>query len=262
MNVYHVGGITWQNWRKVHPITCPDGTERSRGIALLFLWPRARWGGWLMPRPNSFTAPPSTGNDPVHIVGEGRSGWVRDISPPPGFDPRTVQSVAKKTGVYGKNVSWNYCLFITFLSSDYYLRKQSVYVHFFRRVRKITKSDYYLRHVCPSVCPHATTGSYWTDFHEILYLSVLRKSVEKIQVSLKPDKITGTLHFWSYPEIFFLEWDMSEIKVVEKIKTHTVCSITFFFIKACRLWDNAEKYCRSGQATDDNMAHKHCMLDT
>jgi len=22
-----------------------------------------------------------------------------------------------------------------------------------------------------------------------------------------------------------------------------------------------EKYCRAGQATDDNMAHAHCMLD-
>jgi len=26
--------------------------------------------------------------------------------------------------------------------------------------------------------------------------------------------------------------------------------------------DNVEKYCRAGQATDDNMAHAHCMLDT
>jgi len=23
-----------------------------------------------------------------------------------------------------------------------------------------------------------------------------------------------------------------------------------------------KKYCRAGQATDDNMAHAHCMLDT
>jgi len=31
-------------------------------------------------------------------------------------------------------------------------------------------------------------GSYWTDFHEILYLIIFRKSVEKIQVSFEPDK--------------------------------------------------------------------------
>jgi len=31
-------------------------------------------------------------------------------------------------------------------------------------------------------------GPHWTDFREILYLNILRKSVEKIQVSLKFDK--------------------------------------------------------------------------
>jgi len=30
-------------------------------------------------------------------------------------------------------------------------------------------------------------GSHWTDLHEILYLGILRKPVEKIQVSLKLD---------------------------------------------------------------------------
>jgi hypothetical protein len=37
--------------------------------------------------------------------------------------------------------------------------------------------------VCPSICMEQL-GSHWTDFHEILYLSIFRKSVEKIQVSL------------------------------------------------------------------------------
>ena len=41
------------------------------------------------------------GKDPVAIVQEagrphGRSGQVRKISPPPGFDPRTVQPVASR----------------------------------------------------------------------------------------------------------------------------------------------------------------------
>ena len=30
----------------------------------------------------------------------------------------------------------------------------------------------------------------------------------------------------------------------------------------CPLRDNVEKYCRAGQATDGNMAHAYCMLDT
>jgi hypothetical protein len=35
-------------------------------------------------------------------------------------------------------------------------------------------------------------GSHWTDFHQILYLSVSLKSVKKIQLSLKSDKNNGT----------------------------------------------------------------------
>jgi len=54
---------------------------------------------------------------------------------------------------------------------------------------------------------------------------------------------------------------MFQIKVVEKIKTHILCSETFFR-KLCSLWDNVEIYCRARQTTDDNMAHAHCTLDT
>ena len=54
-------------------------------------------GGWSTPRPVHFT----TGEDRVSIVQEtgwaqGRSGQVRKISPPPGFDPRTVQPIASR----------------------------------------------------------------------------------------------------------------------------------------------------------------------
>jgi hypothetical protein len=34
-----------------------------------------------------------------------------------------------------------------------------------------------------------------------------------------------------------------------------------FFSKILKLLDNVEKYFRVGQATDDNMAHAHCMLE-
>ena len=47
---------------------------------------------------------------------------------------------------------------------------------------------------------------------------------------------------------------MLQIKVLEKIKTHILCSVPFFFFffrKSCRLRDNVDKYCRAGQATDD-----------
>jgi len=54
---------------------------------------------------------------------------------------------------------------------------------------------------------------------------------------------------------------MFQTKVVQKIKTHILCSITFFR-KSFRLWDNVGKCCRAGQATDGYMAHAHCRLYT
>jgi hypothetical protein len=47
---------------------------------------------------------------------------------------------------------------------------------------------------------------------------------------------------------------------LENQNTHFVFSD--FFRKSCRLCDNVEKYCRAGQATDDNMAHRRCMMGT
>jgi hypothetical protein len=37
-------------------------------------------------------------------------------------------------------------------------------------------------------------GSHWTDLHEIWYLSIFQKSVEKIKFLLKSDKNNGTVH--------------------------------------------------------------------
>jgi hypothetical protein len=59
---------------------------------------------------------------------------------------------------------------------------------------------------------------------------------------------------------FFLAWEMFQTKVVQEIKTHILCRITLFSWKSRHLWDNVEKYFRAGRATDDNMAHAHCML--
>jgi hypothetical protein len=94
-----------------------------------------------------------------------------------------------------------------------------------------------------------------------------KKTFEKIQILLKLDRNNGgalymktDIHFWSYLGHFFLEWEMFQTKVLEKIKTHILCSVTFFS-KSCHLWENVEKYFRTAQATDDNVAHVHCMPD-
>jgi hypothetical protein len=43
-----------------------------------------------------------------------------------------------------------------------------------------------------------------------------------------------------------------------EIKTHILCSATFFSPKIV----NVEKYGTVEHATDENMAHVHCKLDT
>jgi hypothetical protein len=55
-------------------------------------------GKWLRPRPDSFTPGKET-RSPFYRRLSGpqrRSGRVRKTSPPPGFDPRTIQPVASR----------------------------------------------------------------------------------------------------------------------------------------------------------------------
>ena len=53
---------------------------------------------------------------------------------------------------------------------------------------------------------------------------------------------------------------MFQIKVVQKIKTHILCSVTFFENRAVHeiMW---KKHGTAEQATEDNTAHAHYMLD-
>ena len=55
---------------------------------------------------------------------------------------------------------------------------------------------------------------------------------------------------------------MYQTNVVENIKTHFVFSNFFSVSKIVPLCNNVEKYCRAGQATDENMAPAHFLLDT
>ena len=75
---------------------------------------------------------------------------------------------------------------------------------------------------------------HWTGFHEIWYLSIFRKSVKKIQDLFESDKTKQyftwrQIYFLSYLAHFFLEWEMFQTKVVEKIKTPILYAVTFSF---------------------------------
>ena len=76
-------------------------------------------------------------------------------------------------------------------------------------------------------------GSHWKDFHEILYMLISRKYTEEIQVSFKSDKHNECFTWrtvYIYDGIimnYFYNEKVLE-KPVEKIKTHILCSLTYF----------------------------------
>jgi hypothetical protein len=91
--------------------------------------------------------------------------------------------------------------------------------------------------------------------------------LRKIQVLLESDKDKG---YFTWRPIHILiisrSYSLTTINVSDKRcrenqNAHFVFS-NFFSLKSYHQWDNVEKYCRAGQATDDNMAHVHCMLDS
>jgi hypothetical protein len=88
--------------------------------------------------------------------------------------------------------------------------------------------------------------SHWMDFHEIWYLSIFPKHVKKINFLKiwQEERILYTnanRHFLLYFAQFFLELNILRMKVVEKIKTHILCSIIVFRKLYCLL-DSVEKH--------------------
>jgi len=82
---------------KVHPRTGHVGPEGECRYSSIFFILGVRWGGLSTPRSDRFT-PGKTRYPLYRRLGghQGRSGRLRKISPPTGFDPRTVQPVASR----------------------------------------------------------------------------------------------------------------------------------------------------------------------
>ena len=121
----------------------------------------------------------------------------------------------------------------------------------------------------PSVRPPARMeqlDSHWTDFREILYLSIFGKSVEVIQVSLKSEK-NNRYFTWRPIYIFdhislncFRIRNVSYKRFTDNQNTHFILNNSFFEKRDLfeKMW---KKYGIAGPATDDSMAHAHCKLD-
>jgi hypothetical protein len=150
------------------------------------------------------------------------------------------------------------CIFITLcdnLTLSLIFKELSVMSIFcslplFRHIRKVVQVT--ISFVI-SVCP---LGTAW-------YLSVVLKTVERIQVPLNWTRIKGTFHEDQFTFFIITFWDLCRMRNVSdrsctgKQTTH-LCSIPFFQ-NSCHLWDNVWKCCRAGQATDDNV---HGVLDS
>jgi len=71
--------------------------------------------------------------------------------------------------------------------------------------------------------------------------------------------VTGTLHDDQYTFLITSRSVLSRIKTVSK---HTFYVKFFFLFENLAVFEICGEYCTAEQATDDNVAHAHCMLDT
>jgi hypothetical protein len=116
---------------------------------------------------------------------------------------------------------------------------------------------------CPRSVSIEQLGSVGRDGF-LWYLIIFRKAFEKFRVSLKSDKNSGYIT-WSSTHLFIrsssivLKIINVSDKFVEEMKSRFMFS-NFLLSKIVPLWHNVEKYCRAGQATDNNTAHGYLRL--
>ena len=131
----------------------------------------------------------------------------------------------------------------------------------FRLVRTIAKSDFWLRHVCPSVRTAAlmNPASDGQILLKFWHLGTFRNSAEKVHVPSKCDK--NTQHFTSVPvHIYNAPLNSSKNdkrfrQLAQRIGTHELRSVASYR-KPWSSWDSVGKHCTAGQATDDNTTRR------
>jgi hypothetical protein len=85
--------------------------------------------------------------------------------------------------------------------------------------------------------------SHWTDFNEMWYFRLFRKSVEKSQVPSKSDKNNGYFTRRLFTFMTISRWivlrmrNVSNNSCTENQDTHTLSVQWLFFRKSCRLWE-------------------------
>ena len=83
----------------------------------------------------------------------------------------------------------------------------------------------------------------WVFLKNLSIKFKFRENLSRITNTSREDQNTFQSHL---PQVF-VKRELFQTKIVEKIKTHISCSITFYPI-SCRRWDNVKKYCSAEQA--------------
>ena len=122
---------------------------------------------------------------------------------------------------------------------------------FFRLVRKIVRSYCHI-HVCLSVWRvSAPTGRIFMKMIYVDFSKICRENLSFIKISQENGNFTWK-HLYICVNISLnSSWQDKCFKVVEKIKTHGLCSVSFISRQSCHLWDNMLKYNTARQATDE-----------
>jgi hypothetical protein len=96
----------------------------------------------------------------------------------------------------------------------------------FAKPQKVTTASS-CQSVRPCVGPHGITRSPLDGF--ALFSKICRQNSRFIKIGHEQSALYTKMfsHLWQYIAEFFLEWEMFQIKVVEKIKIHVLCSVTF-----------------------------------
>ena len=133
----------------------------------------------------------------------------------------------------------------------------------FAQLQKSTIS--FVMYVCLSAClsirKERPAGFSWSLPFEVFFKKNLSR---KYKFHSNQGRIMGTVlvdlcTFMILSHWILLKLEEFQTKVVETIKTHILCSTTFFFLlKPGRLWDNLEKYGTARRGTGDNITRCMC----
>jgi len=106
-----------------------------------------------------------------------------------------------------------------------------------------------------------------------------------IECSSRPIKVIDSkiyrenssfITFWQEWRVLYMQTDICTVMIISRSvifrmrnvpdkrwreNQNAILSSITRFRKSCRLWENVETYCRSGQATGGNMAHARSTLD-